>query len=81
MGNRNLYIEEEQTTQWPKEEVQKDKQQSTTKADLFEGTISPKYICMVTIRSSVAYIFTFCVFCATTNNFRFSFVVSSFEGL
>jgi hypothetical protein len=27
-GNQNLYIEE-QTTQWPKEKVQKDKQQST----------------------------------------------------
>jgi hypothetical protein len=25
-GNQNLYIEEEQTTQWPKEKVQKDKQ-------------------------------------------------------
>ena len=24
-GNQNLYIEEEQTTQWPKEKVQKDK--------------------------------------------------------
>ena len=29
MGNQNLYIEEEHTTQWPKEKVQKDKQQST----------------------------------------------------
>ena len=28
-GNQNPYIEEEQTTQWPKEKVQKDKQQST----------------------------------------------------
>jgi len=28
MGNQNPYIEE-QTTQWPKEEVQKDKQRST----------------------------------------------------
>ena len=28
-GNQNLYIEEEQTTQWPKEKVQKDKPQST----------------------------------------------------
>jgi hypothetical protein len=28
-GNQNLYVEEEQTTQWPKEKVQKDKQQST----------------------------------------------------
>jgi hypothetical protein len=26
-GNQNPYIEEEQTTQWPKEKVQKDKQQ------------------------------------------------------
>jgi hypothetical protein len=28
-GNQNPYVEEEQTTQWPKEKVQKDKQQST----------------------------------------------------
>ena len=28
-SNQNLYIEEEQTTQWPKEKVQKDKQWST----------------------------------------------------
>ena len=28
-GNQNLYIEEEQTTQWPKEKAQKDKQRST----------------------------------------------------
>ena len=26
---KNSYIEEEQTTQWPKEKVQKDKQRST----------------------------------------------------
>ena len=25
MGNQNPYIEEEQTTQWPKEKVQKEK--------------------------------------------------------
>ena len=29
MGNQNPYIEEEQTTQWPKEKLQKDKQRST----------------------------------------------------
>ena len=29
MGNQNPYIEEEQTAQWPKEKVQKDKQRST----------------------------------------------------
>jgi hypothetical protein len=28
-GNQNPYIDEEQTTQWPKEKVQKDKQRST----------------------------------------------------
>ena len=28
-GNQNPYIEEDQTTQWPKEKVQKDKQRST----------------------------------------------------
>ena len=28
-GNQHPYIEEEQTTQWPKEETQKDKQRST----------------------------------------------------
>jgi hypothetical protein len=28
-GNKNQYIEEGQTTQWPKEKVQKDKQRST----------------------------------------------------
>ena len=31
-GNQNPYIEEEQTTQWPKEKVQKDKQRSTKHA-------------------------------------------------
>jgi hypothetical protein len=28
MGNQNAYIEEEQTTHWSKEKVQKDKQPS-----------------------------------------------------
>ena len=28
-GNQNPYIEEEQTTHWPKEKVQKNKQRST----------------------------------------------------
>ena len=31
-GNQNPYIEEEETTQWPKEKVQKDKQRSTKHA-------------------------------------------------
>jgi hypothetical protein len=28
-GSQNPYIEEEKTTQWPKEQIQKDKQRST----------------------------------------------------
>jgi hypothetical protein len=31
-GNQNPYIEEEQTTQWPEEKVQKDKRRSTKHA-------------------------------------------------
>ena len=33
-GNQNLYIKEEQTTQWPKEKAQKDKQRSTKKTHI-----------------------------------------------
>ena len=29
MGNQHPYFEEGQTTQWPKEKIQKDKQRST----------------------------------------------------
>ena len=32
MGNQNPYIEKDQTTQWPREKVQKDKQRSTKHA-------------------------------------------------
>jgi hypothetical protein len=32
MGNQNPYIEEDQTTQWPREKEQKDKQRSTKHA-------------------------------------------------
>ena len=41
-GNQNLYIKEEQTAQWPKEKVQKDKQRSTKhkyKTKLNNGTV------------------------------------------
>ena len=33
-GNQNPYIEEKQTTQWPKEKVQKDKQRFTIYLDI-----------------------------------------------
>jgi hypothetical protein len=46
-GNHNPYIEEEQTTQWPREKVEKDKQRSTkhthkTTDRVTDKTSSPK---------------------------------------
>jgi hypothetical protein len=35
--NQNLYIEEKQTTQWPKEKVQKDKQRSIKNTQTYES--------------------------------------------
>jgi len=40
-GNQNLYIKEEQKTQWPKEKVQKDKQRST-KHTMYQCTYKTK---------------------------------------
>jgi hypothetical protein len=39
-GNQNPYIEEEQTTQWSKEKVQKDKQRSTKHTHLTEDRVT-----------------------------------------
>jgi hypothetical protein len=41
-GNQNPYIEEEQTTQWPKEKVQKDKQRSTKHTYKTKERVPPK---------------------------------------
>jgi membrane protease subunit HflK len=41
-GNQNPYIEEEQTTQWPKEKVQKDKQRLINEAQTYANGILPK---------------------------------------
>ena len=38
--NQNSYIEEEQTTQWPKENKQKDKQQSTKHTHKTKGRVT-----------------------------------------
>jgi hypothetical protein len=40
MGNQNPYIEEEPTTQWPNEKVQKDKQLSTKHTDKTKDRIT-----------------------------------------
>ena len=39
-GNQNLYIEEEQKTQWPEEKVQKDKQRSTKHTHKTKGRVT-----------------------------------------
>ena len=39
-GNKNLYIEEEQTTQWAKEKIQKDKQRSTKHTYKTKGRVT-----------------------------------------
>ena len=39
-GNQNLYIGEEQTTQWPKEKVQKDRQRTTKHTDKTKGRVT-----------------------------------------
>ena len=41
-GNQSLYIEEEQTIQWPKEKVQKDKQRSTKHAQTTKDRVTLK---------------------------------------
>jgi hypothetical protein len=40
-GNQNPYIEEEQTTQWPIEKVQKDKQRSTRHTYKAKNRVAP----------------------------------------
>ena len=39
-GNQNPYIEEEQTTPWPKEKIQKDKQRSTKHTYKTKGRVT-----------------------------------------
>jgi len=40
-GNQNPYIEEEQTTKWPKEKIQKDKQRSTKHTYKTKDRVTP----------------------------------------
>ena len=40
-GNQNPYIEEKQTTQWPKEKVQKDEQRSTKHTHKTKDRVTP----------------------------------------
>ena len=42
-GNQNLYIEEEQTTQWPKVKVQEDKQRSTKHTHKTKDRVTRNY--------------------------------------
>jgi len=54
-----MYIEEEQTTQWPKEKVQEDKQRSTKHAykikDQVTRTVSTAWYCLFFISLSLIF--------------------------
>jgi hypothetical protein len=53
--NQNPYIEEEQTTQWPKEKVQKDKQRSTKHTHTYIITHVLFYIFMTDVLRYIIY--------------------------
>jgi hypothetical protein len=48
-GNQNSYIEEEQTTQWPKEKVQKDKQLYTKHTHKTKDRVMFVRICIAVV--------------------------------
>jgi hypothetical protein len=62
-GNHNPYMEEEQTTQWPNEKVQKDKHRSTkhthktrvTRTPLKTGAYSPTVVYFIQYEWSYGY--------------------------
>ena len=74
-GNQNPYIEEEQTTQWPKGKGQKDKQRSTkhTHKTIDRVTRSPLKIVVCFVRFFLAW-FCFSVSMRLRCLFDFSFV-------
>ena len=55
MSLKNPYIEEEQTTQWPKEKVQKDKQRSTKHTHTYIMTHVLFYIFMTNVLCYITY--------------------------
>ena len=56
-GNQNPYIEEEQTTQWPKEKVQKDKQRSTKYTHKTKDRVKQVQFCILSFQ---CYFTTLC---------------------
>ena len=52
MSNQNPYFEEEQTTQWPKEKVQKDKKRSTKHTHKTPLKLGGELGCFGTVSSS-----------------------------
>jgi hypothetical protein len=71
-GNQNPYIEEEQTTQWPKEKVQKDKQRSTkhtyktkdrvTRTPLKTGLLKLSFVLLILVELLAITVKTFFCF-------------------
>jgi hypothetical protein len=73
-GNQNPYIKEEQTTKWPNENVQKDKQRSTKRiiwlSNLLTFSISD------TRAKLDIYVFIYFIFCGHTERSKDRFVIS-----
>jgi hypothetical protein len=65
-GNHNPYIKEEQTTQWPKEKIQKDKQRSTKHTHTTKKSKYAKRL-LCTCQQIYIYITSYC-FVSTTEN-------------
>jgi len=76
-GNQNPYIEEEQTTQWPKEKVQKSKQRSTKHThkskDLVTRTPLKPFIHVVTYYTDTWHFPLYNWFCPVIMSMSFTF--------
>jgi hypothetical protein len=67
-GNQNPYIEEEQTTLWPKEKVQKDKQRSTKHTYITKDRVTQTSINTGRVNSS----------CSTSDTHRVNLVTNCY---
>jgi len=52
-GNQNPFIEEEQTTQWPKEKAQKDKQRSTKQTHKTKDRVKRVIVMVIVFSATV----------------------------
>ena len=71
-GSQNPYIEEEQTTQWPKEQIQKDKQESRKHTDKTKHRVT-RTLLEQGVKKHIHYIYgryiIICIFLINGNRF------------